>query len=334
MDSLNIVPGRYVVLGASGLIGHHVLMLLKNQPKVTVLAVSGHRDLTVSADNITHKKVDLLDAADCDAVIAGADYVICTAGIVASAPVLAKDPIGPIQKNLKIATNCLESAWQAQAKHTVWISSTTAYPELDGKLLEEALFTGQPPEQWYGLGWMTRYVEKFAQYLSDKVPDPIAITALRPSLVYGENDHFDESAHFLPAMIKRVVNREQPIEIWGDGKQSRDVIHGQDVAVACLQSMNRVSGFAAYNIAESNSYSVNEILRLICEIDGYQDVQFHYRKDKPQTIKSREFSIALAQSELGFHQTVNLTDGLLRTINWYRENKMPQQVSKGDNVCL
>ena len=60
--------------------------------------------------------------------------------------------------------------------------------------------------------------------------------ALRPTLVYGPHDDFDPaSAHFVPSFIRRVVEREKPIEIWGDGSQTRNLIHAADVALGDLR---------------------------------------------------------------------------------------------------
>lgn len=316
----SLPPGKYVVLGASGLAGSHLLEKLANQKGVEVLAVSGKRVIRSHAKNIQPLHGDLTDKAFADKVIKAADYVFAFAGVVASSPVLAKDPIGAIQINLDITKTCLEAAWTQQVRHCVWLSSTTGYPDFEGEITEEAFFEGDPPGNWFGLGWMTRYLERFAFHLSENVPNPIAITALRPSLIYGENDHFsDEQAHFLPALIRRVVMRETPLEVWGTGEQARDVVHGQDVAEAAFLSIKRPAGFRSYNIASGKSYSVNHILKQICEIDGFEDADIRYRLDKPQTLQKRSFAIEKAKAELEFEAKISLDEGLKRTISWYRE---------------
>ncbi|MDV7339025.1 NAD(P)-dependent oxidoreductase [Terasakiella sp. A23] len=321
MTSSGIASGKYVLFGASGLVGSHALTRLSGQPDVEVLAVSGKRALTSSAGNVKTVQADLTDEEICNQLCEGADYVLIFAGVVASAPVLAQDPIGPVQTNLKIAVNCMEAAWRNKVRHCVWLSSTTGYSPLEGNITEDQMFLGDPPGNWFGLGWMTRYVEKFARHLAENVNDPIAITALRPSLVYGENDHFnEENAHFLPSLIRRVVGREKPIEVWGNGEQTRDVIHADDVVNAALLALHRKSLFADYNIAFGESYSVNHILSLICSIDSYDDVEITYRLDKPQSLAKRAFSIRKAQKEIGFEAKVSLDEGLKRTISWYREN--------------
>lgn len=320
MNLLTPPAGKYVLFGASGLAGSHALRLLADQENVEVLAVSGRRQSGVYAKNITHTQADLTDLTVCLGLTEGVDYVLAFAGVVASAPVLAADPITPVQTNLKIATNCLEAAWRQRVRHCVWLSSTTGYPPLEGMVGEEKMFEGDPPGNWFALGWMTRYVEKFAKHLAKNVQAPLTTTMLRPSLIYGENDHFeDANAHFLPALIRRVVLREKPLEVWGNGEQERDVIHGEDVAGAALKALKRDKGFAAYNIAFGESYSVNHILSLICSIDSFTDAEIIHRLDKPQSLAKRAFSTVKAKHELDFVPNVSLDAGLKRTISWYRE---------------
>lgn len=318
-----IVPaGRYVVLGASGLLGSHALAALADRPDVTVVAVRHSRPLAVQADNIIDTVLDLDDRDGCRRVMEGADYLLHFAGILASAPVLAADPLGPVLGNLRIAVNGLEAAYRAGVKHCVWLSSTTGYPNVDGQLDEDRMFEGQPPESWKGIGWVIRYAETLCRDMAERLPNALAVTVLRPTMVYGEHAHFSEEvAHFLPAMIRRVVNRENPIEVWGDGKATRDLIHAADVVGAALASLSRQSGFAAYNVAAGESYSVNEVLRLIIELDDFKDAVIKHVTGRPESVSHRSFSSARIEQELGFKPGISLPEGLRRTISWYRSHR-------------
>ena len=324
MSSAKPLPGKYVVFGASGLVGTHALRMLKDCEGVSVLAVSGRRKPLVKADNIENVQADLTNINICLELTKNCNFVLAFAGVVASAPVLARDPVIPIQNNLKIAVNCLEAAWRNQVHHCVWLSSTTGYPDVqDENISENLMFEGDPPGNWFGLGWMTRYVEKFAQHISQNVEKPIAVTALRPSLIYGENDHFEnENSHFLPALIRRVVSREKPLEVWGTGEQQRDVIHAQDVVRAALLSLKRKSNFAAYNIVFGESYNINHILSLICSIDCYDDAEIVHLLEKPQSLAKRSFCGDLAKQEIGFEAQVSLDEGLRRTLSWYHKERL------------
>jgi nucleoside-diphosphate-sugar epimerase len=202
----------------------------------------------------------------------------------------------------------------------VLMSSTTGYPDCDGDCTEADFFTDAPPESWRGLGWTYRYIEAVARISAERVADPIGVTALRPTLVYGERDSFDPAhAHFLPAFVRRVVARENPIEVWGDGTATRDLIHAEDVARAAILAVHNAGpGFRAYNIGAGRQHSVSAILDRLLALDGHRDAPVAYRHDRPTSARRRGVSTANAARELGFAPAVDLEAGLARTLAHYR----------------
>ncbi len=313
-------PGIYTVLGASGLVGSHALVALKELPDITVRAVYHSREPAIKGSNITPIKADLTDPAVCRDVVAGTDYLLIFAGMLATAPVLARDPVGPVFTNLRIVSNALEAAWNSAVRKCVWLSSTTGYPAVEETLDETRMFEGDPPESWYGIGWMTRYVETLCRMFSEKLPRKMPVIVLRPSMIYGEYDHFDESiAHFLPSMIRRIVQREKPIEIWGTGEQTRDVIHASDVFQCALLGLAKLDEYAAFNVVSGQSHSVNDFVSMIAELDKYVDFEVAHVLDRPTTISRRQFDGSNAKEILSFSPQVSLSDGIQRTLNWYRK---------------
>lgn len=319
---------RFVVAGASGLVGTHALRALAGRPEVQVTAIFHRRPPVVRAANITAVQADLTDAGECRRVFDGADRALLFAGLIAPAPVLARDPVGAVTANIRLAVTMLEAAWQAQVPRLVWLSSTTGYPDAVHPLAEDDMFRGEPPPVWAGLGEAARYCERFAHYLhgvAARAGQARHMAVLRPSLIYGEHDHFDDaSAHFLPALIRRVVARERPIEVWGDGNQARDIIHAADVAAAALMAVERVEGCTAFNIAAGTSYSVNELLGKLIALDGFTDADIVHRLDRPQSAAVRRFAAGKAERELGFRPAIGLEEGLRRTLAWYRAERFGQ----------
>ncbi|HEU0118786.1 MAG TPA: NAD(P)-dependent oxidoreductase [Alphaproteobacteria bacterium] len=322
MTDAAIPSGHYVVLGASGMFGTHALQTLGNRIGVTVTAIHNKHPISVKAPNIRCVQADLLDLTQCMKAVPQADTMLLFAGVLATSPVLARDPVTPVMHNLRITTNVLEAAHKAGIKRVVWMSSTTGYPSIEEELTEERMFEGDPPPNWYALGWATRYLETLCRSYAERFEPRMVITALRPTLPYGEFDHFEEStAHFLPALIRRVVNRENPIEVWGDGSQTRDLVYVGDVMNAVWKSLARTSGYDAFNIAHGKSYSINETLMKICALDDFKDANIVHLKNKPTSISNRRFSTAKAQKTLGFEAGTSLDDGLKLTIAWYRANR-------------
>ncbi len=144
--------GRVLLLGASGLVGSQVLERLAGVPGVEVCALSRYRKLHLEAPNITWLRADLRDAGSCVGLFEGVDFVLMMAGVVATAPVLSRDPIGPVLDNLRISQNVFEAAWRARVRSVVWLSSATGYPERATALREEEMFEAEPPPAWTLLG--------------------------------------------------------------------------------------------------------------------------------------------------------------------------------------
>lgn len=309
-------PGRYAVLGASGLLGHHMLEALKDKPGVTVRAVFRSRKPLVEASNISFHQADLEDAAAARRALADADRAFLFAGVTASSPVLARDPVGPVTTLVRVCANSLDAAKQCGVKRCVWPGSATAYPADLAQLTEDDIFKGEPPGNWALLGEAYRFLERLCLKLAE---GGMSLRVIRPTLVYGENDHFsDDSAHFLPSLMRRVVLRQSPIEVWGDGEQRRDLIHAADVARAALAAMKTDGSYGCYNVACGEPVSVNDFLQALIRLDGFKDAKIAHLLDKPASAKGPRVSADKAWRELGFKPAIGLEQGLARTLSWYR----------------
>lgn len=317
--TLSLPPGRYVVLGASGLLGTHLLARLGGIPGVRLRAASRRPAPGAAAAGAEWMSCDLADPAQAAAAVADCDGAFIAAGVLATAPVLARDPVGPVLANLRVVTNALEAAWRAGVEKCLWVSSTTGYPPLEETLSEVRMDEGDPPPGWYGIGWVTRFLERQCRWYAEALPRKMRVAAIRPTMIYGEHDHFEEaSAHFLPSLIRRVVARERPIEVWGTGEQTRDLIHADDVARAAILAMAHPGDFGAWNVGAGESRSVNDCLHLLLELDHFTDAEVTYLLERPTSISHRRFDTSLAAADLGFAPQIGLREGLRRTLAWYR----------------
>lgn len=304
--------GRYLVTGATGLVGRQVLDLLCVADIGPVTALFHNTRPQAVTARCTWQRVDLARPEACHEAFAGHDYVIHAAGLVAPGPVLARDPVGPIRANLAITGNVLEAAWRCGVRRLVWFSSTTGYPADVEELAENCMFQGDPPAQWYGLGWAHRYLEIQSRMYAERLDPALDVIALRPSLVYGpRTDWTADSAHFVYAFVRQVVERAAPIRVWGDGKQRRDLIHARDVARAALHALAFGKGYAAYNIAAGESVSIGAVLDQLLELDAWPQAKVVF--DGPAggaPGPERRFPVDLAEAELEFRPQVSLTEGL------------------------
>jgi GDP-L-fucose synthase len=86
--------------------------------------------------------------------------------------------------------------------------------------------------------------------------------------------------------------------------------------------MERQSGFDPINIAVGKPCTVREIIACLLQLDGYRDAVVKYDSSKPTMIPKRLIDTSKASEQLGFHAHTSITDGLRKTIDWYRKNKI------------
>lgn len=316
-----ILPGNYLTAGSTGLMGTVALKRLSNLSGVNVKAVYHLRQPKIFANNISYVQADLINPADCKKVVEGIDYVLMFAGILSTAPVMAKNPVSHITQNMIMNAQMLEAAYFAGVKKFLFMSSSTGYPLLGRPLKEEDMFIGQPPDVYFSVGWMSRYSEILCRMYATKLKNPMTTIVLRPSTIYGEYEDFHfETCHMLPALIRRVVERQKPMEVWGTGENTRDLIYTDDVFDACLLALGAVSGFDVFNIGFGQQYSVNELLQMASDIDDYAEADVVYNTSKPSAINKQMLDFTKAKNILGFKAKTPVREGIRRMVEWYRKN--------------
>lgn len=209
------------------------------------------------------------------------DLIIHCAAIVGGRIKIEDDPL---EVALDMAIDAEFFRWVTQAKSmpkVVYFSSSAVYPlELQTKEKHVALAEAfvdlsqnrfSKPETSYG--WCKLNGEYLAKTAHDKHGLDVAV--YRPFGGYGT----DQSLSYpFPSIIKRVVNGENPVMVWGSGDQERDWIHVDDIVECVLQTYDKLSGkvlnlgtgiatsffnlaFAAASIADSDSSIRNDPLK-------------------------------------------------------------------------
>ena len=315
---MTFLPGKYVVLGSSGMMGSHLLSLLKNKNDIVVKAIYFKNIPRIKAKNIMPIKYNLLDDKHLDRIFEGADYVINFAGKLMTSKVLRKNQVDPIIYNLKIFLNVIKSSWKAGVRKFFWLSSTTGYLETKKNLVEEDMFNKNPPPFWYGIGWMTRYCETLCEYFSNKIDQKMTSVVLRPSLIYGEYDHFDgDHAHFLPMLIKKMDQNNNKIFLTGDGKEKRNFVYAGDVAYYVLFLIKNENSYRPLNFGGVSSLSIKDVTYKISRIMNYNKNQILFDNKITKSIDFK-FSTKKINDLYGPLILTNFDEGLKKTIKWYK----------------
>jgi GDP-L-fucose synthase len=312
---------KVLVTGATGLVGVRLLECLVAQG-ARIRAVYHRRKPVVLSGKIQYVHGDLTRPQDCARAVDGVDYVFHCAANTSGAAVMEKTPLIHVTPNIVMNAQILEAAYFANVKKFLWLSSSTGYPVTGARAVKESeMFDGEPYEKYFCVGWMKRYTEILCRIYGEKLKRSMTTIVLRPTNIYGEHDDFHfETSHVLPALIRKVVERQDPIEVWGKGEEVRDLIHVDDVADGMLLAMKDVKKYSVFNIGFGKVYKVKDLLKKIIAIDNFKDARVIFDASKPQMIPVRRVDLTRMKKVLGFYPRVSLEEGLCRTIAWYRKN--------------
>lgn len=315
-----------LVTGASGFVGCNLVKRLLTMG-ANVRAAIHHKDAVIKDDRIDYIKVDLLKMEDCKKVVQGMDYVFHCAANTSGAAVIASTPLAHVTPNVVMNSQLLEAAYFGKVKKFVWLSSNAAYPDSGSRpVREEEMFDGDPYDIYYGVAWMKRYTETLCRLYSEKIKNGMATVVLRPSNIYGPYDDFDfVTSHMMAATIRKVVERQKPIKVWGDGNDIRDLIYIDDFIDAMILAAEKIETYNPINVGYGKGYSVKETLRMCVDIDNYSDALIEYDSSKPSMIPARNISIDKAKRLLGFEPRTDIRIGIEKTINWYRAENQREE---------
>lgn len=319
---MRLARSKVLVTGAAGFIGSNLIERLLREG-ADIRATIHSKSPVIRERSIEYVRTDLTEAEECKKLVNGIDYVFMCAASTSGAAVIASEPLVHVTPNIVMNSRMLEASFLAGVRKFVWISSSVGYPPSGRRAVKEReFFDGDPPDVYFASGWMKRYTEILCRMYSEKLRRHLPTVVLRPSNIYGPHDKFDlEKSHVTAALVRKVVERQNPIVVWGDGSDARDVIYIDDFIDAMLIAAERVESYNPVNIAHGRAYTIREILRTLLEIDDYRNAQVVYDRSKPTMIPARFIDVRKARSLLGFRAKTALKEGLKKTIEWYWQSQ-------------
>ena len=316
---------KILVTGASGLIGSNLVSALQQEGHTIRVTYRNH--ISDFGENVEYFKGDLLDLEFCTEITKDIDVVFHCAANTSGAHIMSSSPLVHVTPNVIMNAQLLEESYKSKVKKFIFMSSSVVYPYTAEKPNKEDEFTfGDIYEKYFAVGWMKRYTEKLCEMYSNFLSPTMQCIVVRPANIYGPNDKYDSRSHVLPATIMKVVHRNKPIEVWGDGKDIRDFIYVDDFTRACIMIMNKVDKYDIFNVGCGEGKSVDDILYKCMEIEDYHP-EVIYNSDKPSMIPIRLLDVSKIYEKIGFHTEIDLEEGLRRTIKWYKETHSEKVVS-------
>jgi len=294
------------VTGGAGFIGGYLVDFLLNNHTVTIYDnLSNSSESTLSSlikKGAQFVKGDILDYDTLVESSKGFDLVIhLAAKLDVTESVLHPEIVENVNVNGTI--NVLNSCIENNIKKIIFASSAAVYGNSNIAVTEN---TETKPISPYGTSKMLaeREIKKMAK-------NNLGYVNLRLFNIYGKRQN-RQYAGIISNFAENISN-DNPIVIYGDGKQTRDFISINDI-IDAFDCVVKTNSSGTYNIASGKSISIKELAKMFLDVSG-KKIEIKYKPAKKEDIKYSQADITLAERELGFNPKVNLKEGLLDLIS-------------------
>lgn len=302
--------GTYLVTGGCGFIGSHLCnALISRGETVRVLddLSTGCRDRLPA--NVGFVQGDVADLAAVREAMGGVDGCFHLAAI-ASVELANRDRLRSHKTNLTGAITVFQAAIEAGPLPVIYASSAAVYGECANLPIREN--SDKLPLSAYG-------ADKFGCELhAQAARNVLRSVGLRLFNVYGPGQNPKSLYSGVISIFCERLQRGQPIEVFGDGRQTRDFIFVTDVVTALLRAMDtQLAGALAFNICTGRAVSVLELAQTVASLCG-QDLSIHLRAARDGEIKHSYGDPTLAKEALGLPDPTDFKIGLAATLAWLR----------------
>jgi UDP-glucose 4-epimerase len=322
LDSERLAGTSVVVIGGAGFIGSHLVdRIVDEEPRrltvVDNLFLGTEDNLAAAAAREPRLRFVHQDATDLDAmdaVLRDAEAEVVFNLAVVPLPASLERPRWSAMENVALATVPCELGRLGRFQTLVHFSSSEAYGSAAYVPMDESHpavpSTPYAASKLAGDQIVLSYWHTFG----------LNASVIRPFNNFGPRQNSGSYAGIIPIVVDRAT-RGSPIEIYGDGHQTRDFVFVRDTADATIRiHASPATTGRVVNVASGREVSVNELVRLMLEILA-SDVQILHVEPRPGDVRRHLASIDLARELIGYEPRTSLRDGLAETIAWYLEGR-------------
>ena len=311
---------KVVVTGGAGFIGSHLVELL----------VERGADVLV-IDNLSRGNLDNLQAVAHDIALAKIDLenrvptfgrnavVFHLAAKVAGIQYNRTHQLDMLNANMRINNHVLRAAEAFPPKLLVVASTACVYGHDAPVPTPESAANGDIEPTNYGYGLAKWVMEKQATFLHQEQGIPVAIPRFFNAI--GTRDYYDETAHVVPALIKRAVDGENPFVVWGTGKQTRTFVDAADIAQALVLLAECEAAYDAQpvNISSEHTVSIDVLAQMIIALErGFDSTYILHDLTKPDGHSERRADVTRLRDLVGWIPDTPLAETLQAMIKDYR----------------
>jgi UDP-glucose 4-epimerase len=311
---------KYLVTGAAGFIGRSIaaaLLARGEDVRGVDNFATGKRANLIGLEGMEFVEGDLADPTVAKRVCAGVEIAFHEAALP-SVPRSVADPVATNIACVDATLNLLVAAREAGVRRVVYAASSSAYGDTPTLPKHEQMLPR--PISPYAVAKLAceYYMASFTRVYG------LETVALRYFNVFGPyQDPTSQYSGVLAIFCRKMLAGETP-RIYGDGGTSRDFTFIQNTVegnlLAASAPAEKVSG-RVMNVATGVRITLNEVVELLRELTGY-DGPVEHADARAGDIRHSLADISLAGELMGYAPSVNFRDGLVKTLNWYRESKV------------
>lgn len=301
-----------LVTGGAGFIGSHLIerLLLDGHSVVCLddFSTGKRKNLDNIEKNITILEGDIRDPDITRKAISNIDYVFHLAAQI-SVRRSVREPQYDASVNIKGTINLLETIQKSSVKRIIYIST-------GGAIYGEPAFipasenTSEEPISPYGISKLT--AEKYLQWFHRVYG--LSYSIIRPANIYGPRQDPLGEAGVISIFLGKIVS-EEPLTIYGDGKDTRDYVYVKDIAEICTKAMNS-SHIDTFNAGTGKQTNLLELVIIIEEVTKFR-AHKKFCDPRPGDVNHIALDSNKAYEKLGWKSSTDLTTGISRTWDWF-----------------
>jgi GDP-L-fucose synthase len=310
---------KLLILGGSGFIGTNLTIYFsKKNFKVTS---TYFKNKPKKIKGVEYVKCDLLNKKQVDKILRNKDILIIAAATTSGAKDIIERPYIHVTDNVIMNAIITRSAFDNKIPRIIFMSCTVMYKSQKNKIKENSLdLNDEFYPNYFGGAWMKVYTEKACEFFSRFKFNKYTI--IRHSNIYGPYDKFDlKKSHVFGASVTKVLKNENGIvNVWGDGKEKRDLLFIDDLCYFVeLAIKKQKKTFEIFNVGYGKLISINNLVKKIAKI---ANLKINIKHDKSK--KSLKTNVVLncdkANKILGWKVKNTIDLGIKKTLAWYVNN--------------
>jgi nucleoside-diphosphate-sugar epimerase len=221
-----------------------------------------------------------------------------------------------MHNSVSINLNVLHEAVKKNVKKIFYASSACVYPEhnqIDSNnpnCIESSVYPANPDSEY---GWEKLFSERL--FLTFNRNYELDIRIARFHNIFGPYGVFKGGREKAPAaLIRKVLENNSEIEVWGDGKQTRSFLYIDECVEAVMRFIRQDEFIGPVNIGSEEIISINELAQMIIDISGKSLVIKNI--DGPVGVSGRKSDNKLYKEKMGWVVSDSLRNGIEKTYKW------------------